>query len=88
MEINTVRNVAARMETHTLRHVCKTLEAEMLALIQGGLTRGTQAHVGMLEMMQACGAELDARGALLPPPPFVDVCVEDGIRYSMQVRVW
>ena len=78
----------ARLYTSSeLRHVRRTIEAELIAAAKAG-TRFTQTHVGQLEMLEACGQELLARGALLPPPPFVDTCIEDGIRYSMQVRVF
>ena len=70
-----------------LRHIRRTIEAELIALAKAG-TKFTQAHVGQMELIEACGEELDLRGALLPPPPFVDICHEDGIRYPTTVRVY
>ena len=71
----------------TLQHVRRTLEAEGIAACERGEV-GTQAHVGRLELLGAVGAELDRRGHLLPLPPFVDVCHEDGIRMAVTVRVF
>ena len=82
-----IAKVASKQSDAALRHVRSTLEAEMLAAIAAG-ERGTQAHAGKLEMLAAVGAELDRRGALAPPPPYVEVDREDGQRISFSVRVF
>ncbi len=51
-------------------------------------TRGTQAHIGQLELLAAIGCELDERGDLLPAPPYNDVCMEGDVRLSFQIRVF
>jgi len=80
--------IVAKMDTLTLQHVRRTIEAEMLAACAAAV-RGTQAHIGQLEMLAAVGAELDARGALLPPPPYVEVRDEaGGPSLSFAVRVF
>ena len=87
MNTNT-QNVAKTLGSYTLRHIRRTLEAEMLASVAANET-GTQMHVGKLEMLAAVGAELDARGELLDPPPFMETDLEDGrIRLSYSVRVF
>lgn len=87
MNADNCNRVTSRMGSRDLQHVRRTLERELADAMAAGET-GTQAHAGKLEMLAACGAELDRRGHLLPPPAFRDVCVEDGIRYPMQVRVF
>lgn len=72
--------------TLELQHARRVLEAEAIAWCSTGVN--TQALVGKIELMTAIGAELDARGELLPEAAYRDVCMEDGIRYSMQVRVF
>lgn len=79
--------IAAAMSSAALRYVRRVLEAEMLEAVEQGVTM-TQSHVGKLEMLSAIGMELYKRGALLPPPSSFDTCMEDGVRYSMQVRVF
>lgn len=81
------KETLAKYSDTQLRHIRRTLESEMLAAVKSGVTP-TQAHVGQLELLQAVGEELYNRGALLPPPPFVDVCHENGIRHGITVRVW
>jgi hypothetical protein len=83
----TIRQAVAKFGSWELRQARRSLEAELMAACAAGV-KGTQAHAGQLEMLAAIGAELDARSALVPPPPFVDTCLEDGLRYSMQVRVF
>jgi hypothetical protein len=81
-----VISVCARTSSWKLAHVRDSLERELhVAMSQG--VNGTQAHVGMLEMLQACSDELDRR-AYVSPPPFRDISHEDGIRYSITVRVF
>jgi|HubBroStandDraft_3_1064219.scaffolds.fasta_scaffold17236_2 hypothetical protein len=81
-------NAAKTLGSYTLRHIRRTIEAEMLAAVANGVNM-TQAHVGQLEMLAAVGAELDARGELLNPPPYVETDLEDGrIRLSYSVRVF
>ena len=89
---NTIYNTVRTYESQTLRHVRRVIEAEMLAFAATGAPM-TQAHVGQLELMQACGDELHARNELLEPPPFVDVCTESQVgtptlRLSFQIRVF
>jgi hypothetical protein len=86
--MNSCQNIARLYCSADLRHIRRTIEAEMIKQLTVDKVRATQAHVGQLEMLQAVGEELAARNALLPPPPFVDTCIEDDIRYSMQVRVY
>lgn len=87
----TIAAVVARHDSSTLRHIRRALEAELLAACEGG-ENGTQAHAGKLEMLAAVGAALDHRGALLPPPPWVEVnrVTEYGAtaRLSDAVRVY
>ena len=91
MNTTTIRQAVSKFSTGGLQHARRTIETEQLfacahAAIDG--YKPTQANVGQLEMLEAIGAELDARGALLPAPPFVDVCHEDGVRFAVTVRVW
>ena len=72
--------------TLELQHARRALEAEAIDWCMAGVN--TQAMVGKIELLTAIGSELDARGALLPDVAYRDVCAEDGIRYSMQVRVF
>ncbi len=81
------QQVASRLGNYELRHIRATLEAEMLAAADRGEVM-TQAHIGQLEMLQAVGEELDRRGQLTPPPPFVDISHENGRRLSFAVRVF
>lgn len=84
---NQCEAVASAAESHVLRHVRRALESELIAFCATG-QRGTQAHVGRLELLAAVGAELDHRSALHEPPPYVDLCVENGVRLSFQIRVF
>lgn len=86
-EMTPVQRTVRLFESHTLRHVRKTIEFEMLEAVKAGV-KFTQAHLGQLELLQAVGEELYNRNALLNPPPFVDICHEDGIRYAITVRVF
>lgn len=83
----TVQNVVAAYDSRTLQHLRRTLELEMTQACDAGV-RGTQSHVGQLEMLTAIGAELDTRGHLAPLPAFVDLNHEDGIRFSITVRIY
>ena len=56
-----VKSVAQTMGTCDLLHVARTLNAEVEGAMLAGVT-GTQAHMGMIELAQACGPELVARG--------------------------
>lgn len=89
--MSAVTNTVRTYESATLRYVRHTIEAEMIAAATA-CVRGTQAHVGQLELLAAIGAELDARNELLTPPPYVDVCKETvgdvTIRSTIQVRVY
>lgn len=89
---NATTRTASSMNTADLLHVARAIEADLVAAIAAGV-RGTQAHVGCLEMLAACGAELDRRGiergtardgADLP----VLVDTEDGVRYAVAVLVF
>lgn len=81
----------AKFSTRELQHARRTIEAELLAACAAGVN-GTQAHAGQLEMLGAIGAELDARNAREPLPPFVDTCIEHGpggaLRLPFQIRVF
>jgi len=49
----------------------------------------TQAHIGKIEIMEACSKELDVRGWLcMKVPAYVDVSHENGVRSSQTVRVF
>ncbi len=67
---NTAR-AAAALDTDTLRHIARTLNAELEADMLAGV-RGTQAHIGRIELATACANELLARGDG-PKPAVVDV---------------
>ena len=56
-----VKSVAQTMGTRDLLHVARALNAEVEGAMLAGVT-GTQAHMGMIELAQACGDELVARG--------------------------
>jgi hypothetical protein len=71
-EKSAAARVAAGMDSYTLRHVRRTIEAEMLAAVAAGVSM-TQAHIGQIELMTAAGSELYRRGELLDPPPYVEV---------------
>ncbi len=60
MNTTTVRNAVAKFSTVELLQARGAIESEMLAACAAGV-RGTQAHVGQLEMLGEIGAELDAR---------------------------
>lgn len=88
--VGSVRRVCSAMRSADLFHVNQTLESELISATKAGV-RCTQAHVGMLEMMQACADELLARGewtAFVRPEPPRLVCTEDGIRYQVAVLVF
>lgn len=87
MATETLRAAVAKFGSYERRHVRTVLEAEMIAACERGES-GTQAHVGQLEMLAGVGAELDRRSALIPPPPFVEVNRENGVRLSFSVRVF
>jgi hypothetical protein len=57
-----VNNIATSMSTIDLRHVRATLEIELVAAMANGIS-GTQAHLGQIEMMEACANELALRNA-------------------------
>jgi hypothetical protein len=78
--------VAKKMNSAALRHVRATTEAEAIARCNAG--ESSIAILGLIELATACGEELDARGDRLPAPPYFDTCMEDGIRYSVQIRVF
>lgn len=61
----TIRGAVAKFGTDDLRHVNARLEAELMAAVEAGRTG--QAVLGALEMLQATGAELLARAALVHP---------------------
>lgn len=92
MNQQTVSNVAKNMTTFALFTVARSLNAELMARFADS-TNGTLADMGRIEMAQACTDELVSRGYLRgykadgSDLPFT-TCVEDGIRYSMQVRVF
>lgn len=54
------QRVALTADTDTLRHVVKALESDLLSAMTANV-RGTQAHVGMIEMMEAFSHELQIR---------------------------
>jgi hypothetical protein len=56
-----VQRVVASTDTQTLRQIVKALEADILQAAQDTNGKGTEAHRGMLEMLEAAGAELDRR---------------------------
>lgn len=58
--MNNAAAVAAKTSTDDLRRIVKTIDNELIAAIDRGV-RGTQAHVGQIELMEACSAELRAR---------------------------
>lgn len=82
-----VANAVAKFESHDLRHVRRTVEAEMLAAVARE-EEMTQAHIGQIELITAIGAELSKRGELMEPPPYFDTCWVDGHRLSFQIRVF
>jgi hypothetical protein len=57
-------NVAAKLTTPELLHIAQALEDELIKAFETTNGNGTQAHFGMLEMLQACSAELVRRGGL------------------------
>lgn len=59
--LSPVQRVVTKTDTQTLRRIVKALEADMVQAGQDTAGRGTQAHVGMMEMLEAAGAELDRR---------------------------
>ena len=85
----TIKAAVAKFTNEELRHVRRTVEAEMLAAVGRGETM-TQAHVGQLEMLGAVGEVLFERNALREPyrPPYIDTCWVDGVRLSFQIRVF
>lgn len=87
----TISAAIAKFSTIELQHARRAIEAELFAACIAGVN-GTQAHAGQLEMLGAIGAELDARSALDPLPPFVDTCIEHGpgeaLRLPFQIRVF
>lgn len=85
--MNHATNAARMMNAYQLRQVRRAIESEMMAACAAGVV-GTQAHVGQLELLAAVGAELDARGELLPPPPYVETDREGDVRLSFSVRVF
>jgi hypothetical protein len=54
------QRVALTVDTDTLRHAVKALETDLLSAMSSGI-RGTQAHLGMIEMMEAFSHELRIR---------------------------
>jgi DhnA family fructose-bisphosphate aldolase class Ia len=59
-----VSAAAAKMTTPELHHIATALEADLIKAFETTNGNGTQAHFGMLEMLQACSAELVRRGGL------------------------
>lgn len=86
MNNTTTALVAKKMTSAALRHVREATETEAIARVNTG--ESSIAVLGLIELATACGLELDARGDRMPAPPYFDTCMEDGIRYSMQVRVF
>lgn len=88
---NAIAEVVARYSSSDLRHVRRTLEAELLEHCASGAP-STQAHVGKLEILSAVGAELDHRGALFPPPAWVETNTvseyDATARLSFAIRVY
>jgi hypothetical protein len=87
-------NVAAAMTSSDIFRVSRAIESELLAAMAAGV-RGTQAHVGQLELLRACTEELDRRGIVpstgmardgLDLPVLHDT--EDGVKYSVAVLVF
>ena len=54
------QRVALTANTDTLRHAVNALEADLISAMEQGV-RGTQAHVGMIEMMEAFTREIRIR---------------------------
>lgn len=54
------QRVALAADTDTLRHAVKALESDLLSAMAANV-RGTQAHIGMIEMMEAFSHELRIR---------------------------
>lgn len=87
-----IANVAAKMYDFDLMRVSRVLEAELVASIKIG-ERGTQAHIGRIELASACSRELWSRGYEKGRKrdgsdiPHL-VCVEDGIRYQNAVMCY
>lgn len=79
--------IVAKYSSGELQHIMRTLNAELEADMLAGV-KGTQQHAGKLEMLAAMGAELSKRKAPRFHPSYFDTCMEDGIRYSIQVRVF
>lgn len=86
LDMNNAANVAKKLGTLTIQHIRRTCEAEAIARAYAG--ESSTAILGLIELATACGNELDDRGHLLAQPAYFDTCIEDGIRYPMQVRVW
>lgn len=86
-----IRAAVASFSSADLRYARRVIEAELIAVAKSGRT-ATQAHAGQLEMLAAIGEELDHRGALIPPPPWVEACsvTEYGatVRLPCSVRVF
>lgn len=82
-----VAKAARNLPSHELRQIRSAIESEMLEAARSGVVM-TQTHVGQLEMLQAVGEELYVRNELTPPPPFVDIAHENGVRLSFAVRVF
>lgn len=55
-----VEHTALTADTDTLRHVVRALDADLRAAMEAGV-RGTQAHVGMLEMLHVFSREISLR---------------------------
>ena len=57
MTNTTARTIARTMTTATLIHVAKVLETELTEAFRSGI-KTTQAHVGKLELLNACTDEI------------------------------
>lgn len=60
MTLTPCQRVALTVDTDTLRHTVKALESDLIAAMDAHV-RGTQAHLGMIEMMEAFSHELRIR---------------------------
>lgn len=86
----TVRGAVAEFSTREILHVIAVTNGELEAHMASGAP-STQAHAGQLELLAACVAERDARGAAVVAAamvPWVETNTEDGRRYGVSVRVF
>lgn len=78
-----MKEIVKHYTSDELRHIRRVCEERAIELLT--TTNSTHAALGMIEIATACGEELYERSKRVH---YVDTCVEDGIRYSMQVRVF